>query len=185
MDAALSRAEQARPTYPEVGRTRDALDGADLPPGWDHLDVTGEVGVGRDALEAAAATVLGWGMHRGAGLTVTASAPRADVGVTVVAGIGVGPLRLAAPCRVVWTLDEPDRRGFGYATLPGHPEVGEEAFVVTMDAAKVVRVRVLAVSRPGPWYVRAVAPVVPLAQRVAARRYVAAVRRSVPERLRA
>jgi uncharacterized protein (UPF0548 family) len=36
----------------------------------------------------------------------------------------LGPIRV--PCRVVYVLDEPERRGFAYGTLPGHPESGEE-----------------------------------------------------------
>jgi uncharacterized protein (UPF0548 family) len=37
---------------------------------------------------------------------------------------------VAAPWRVVYVTDEPDRFGFGFGcgTRPGHPEAGEEAF---------------------------------------------------------
>lgn len=48
----------------------------------------------------------------------------------VLPGVGAGPLRLRAPCRVVYTVTESRRRGFAYGTLPGHPECGEEAFVI-------------------------------------------------------
>jgi uncharacterized protein (UPF0548 family) len=34
---------------------------------------------------------------------------------------------------VVWTVDEPNRIGFGYGTLQGHPESGEESFVVSRE----------------------------------------------------
>ena len=34
------------------------------------------------------------------------------------------------PCRIVWVVDEPDAFGFGYGTLRGHPDEGEESFVV-------------------------------------------------------
>jgi hypothetical protein len=40
---------------------------------------------------------------------------------------------LPVPCRVVWTVDEPDRIGFTYGTLQGHPAAGEESFVVTRE----------------------------------------------------
>jgi uncharacterized protein (UPF0548 family) len=33
------------------------------------------------------------------------------------------------PVRVVAVADLPDRRGFAYDTLPGHPVTGEEAFI--------------------------------------------------------
>ncbi len=42
----------------------------------------------------------------------------------------VGPISAVAVCRIVAVVDEPDRYGFAYGTLPGHPERGEEAFVV-------------------------------------------------------
>lgn len=45
-------------------------------------------------------------------------------------GIGAGILTPNAPCQVVYVLDEPDRQGFAYGTLPGQPESGEEAFVI-------------------------------------------------------
>ena len=38
--------------------------------------------------------------------------------------VHLGPVR--APCRVVYVVDEPDRRGFAYGTLPGHPEIDGE-----------------------------------------------------------
>ena len=37
-------------------------------------------------------------------------------------GVGVGPMRLWAPCRVVWVIDEPRRYGYGYGT--GYPSYG-------------------------------------------------------------
>ena len=47
--------------------------------------------------------------------------------------VHLGPVR--APCRVVYVVDEPDRRGFAYGTLPGHAESGEELFLVRYDPA--------------------------------------------------
>ncbi len=54
-------------------------------------------------------------------------------------------------------MDEPDRAGFGYGTLPGHPEVGEEAFLVTR-AGDGVWFEVTAFSRPARWYIHAAGP---------------------------
>ena len=181
LQAVLARSLAAAPGYPDRGATRAAaLDGAPLPAGWNHLQHTGAVGRGPADLEVAGECIRRWGLHRGAGLTVAASADRADVGVTVVAGIGAGPVRVAAPCRVLWTTDDAGRddvRGFGYGTLPGHPETGEEAFVARLDPDGVVRVTVLAFSRPASWYARAGGPLTRLAQAMAARAYVRAVRR--------
>lgn len=179
MDEVLQRSLSAVPTFDEVGLTRPAvLDGAPLPTGWNHLVLSRPVGRGRAAFEAAAECVLAWGMHRGAGIRVRAEASRAVQGTTMVSGIGVGPLRISAPCRVVWTVDEPDRRGFGYATLPGHPERGEEAFLVALAPDGTVTFTVAAFSRPALWWSRLAGPVVVLLQHVAARAYTWSVRRA-------
>jgi uncharacterized protein (UPF0548 family) len=85
---------------------------------------------------------------------------------------------LDIPCRVVWAVDEPDRRGFGYGTLPGHPESGEESFVVSLrpDGAVVYELR--AFSRLATPFSRLGAPVSRRVQTLALDRYVAAVRRA-------
>ena len=49
--------------------------------------------------------------------------------------------------------------GFAYGTLPGHPENGEEAFVVSMSPDQVVRFEIQAFSRPGGPLVRLVGPI--------------------------
>jgi uncharacterized protein (UPF0548 family) len=43
-------------------------------------------------------------------------------GAVVMLGLGIGSLRLQAPCRVVYMVDESRRRGFAYGTLAGHRE---------------------------------------------------------------
>ena len=70
-----------------------------------------------------------WGMQRGSGLRVQPSSELVTAGTVVVVKIGF----LKAPCRVVYVVDEPHVRGFAYGTLPGHPESGEERFVVRHD----------------------------------------------------
>ncbi|AXI76430.1 DUF1990 family protein [Peterkaempfera bronchialis] len=153
-------------TYPEVGATA----AGPLPPGYHHLRHRTLLGHGRDVLEAAGEAVLTWRMHRAAGAGVRAQAGRAAPGVTVEVSLGVGPLRLTAPCRVVWTVGEPDRIGFAYGTLDGHPEQGEESFVVRMGDDKAVWFAVTAFSRPARWFSRAAGPAVPVAQKLYARR---------------
>ena len=154
-------------TYPDVGATAQSL-----PAGYDHYRESAEIGEGRDRFEAAAEAVMGWAMQRGTGLGVTASCPRAEPGATVV--IGRGPLR--APCRVVYVVDESDRRGFAYGTLPGHPESGEELFIVRFDpATAAVHAEVTAFSRPGTWWSKAAAPLTRVFARLMIKRYLRAV----------
>jgi uncharacterized protein (UPF0548 family) len=160
-------------TYPEVGATRDDS----LPRGYHPLTRRVAVGAPED-FAAAADFVLGFGLQRGAGLQVTASTRVAAVGTEVVMGVRYGPVRLLAPARVVLVLDEPDRRGFAYGTLPGHPECGEELFVVERDGSATWLV-IRAFSRPGRWYTRLAGPVGRLLQRRTTERYVGALRRGL------
>jgi uncharacterized protein (UPF0548 family) len=175
-DAAGAQARWASAglTYDRPGATRDEV----LPAGYDHVDLDGRIGRGRAAFERAAEGLLTWKMHTGAGLRVAAaSADRAAPDVLVLLRAGLGRFSIMIPCRVVYTVDDPDHRGFAYGTLPGHPERGEEAFTVRLTPDGEVRARVRAFSRPATLLARAGGPVTRLAQRYAARRYVRALRR--------
>jgi uncharacterized protein (UPF0548 family) len=168
LEALLRRAVTQGPTYPEVGATRPAvLAGASLPDGYHHLRYQRLIGSGRSAFEAAGDSVLGWGTHRGVGFELRATSPRVVAGDSVAFRIGRGRLGVLASCRVVWTVDTVDKCGFGYGTLPDHPETGEEAFVVSTDSAGRVWVEIVAFSNPGRWYSRLGAPAVPVMQRLA------------------
>lgn len=152
-------------TYTEVGATA----AAQLPPGYDHLSVSTQIGTGRKRFEEAADAVMHWGMQRGAGLRVQASSDAAEISTIVVVRM-LGVLR--APCRVVYVVDEPDARGFAYGTLPGHPESGEERFAVRFDpTTSGVYAEVSAFSRPGTWWSKIGRPAVRLAQPIIAKRY--------------
>lgn len=156
-------------TYDRPGATRDGT----LPAGYDHLDVEQRIGAGRDAFERAVDGLFTWRMHQRAGLRlVRVSAARAAPGVVVV--VRAGPVRI--PCRVVYTIDDPDEQGFGYGSLPGHPFTGEELFAVRLTADGEVRARVRAFSRPVMPLARLGGPVTPVIQRLAARRYVSSLR---------
>src|SRR5436305_14898425 len=102
-------------TYSEVGAT----DGP-LPAGYHYVQKSGVIGRGRRRFEEAADEGMRWGMLRGAGLRVEATTEVATVGSEVL--VRLGPVK--APCRVVYVVDEPDNRGFGYGRLPGHAEPG-------------------------------------------------------------
>ncbi|MEV6637208.1 DUF1990 domain-containing protein [Actinoplanes sp. NPDC051470] len=144
-------------TYPQVGATRDA----DLPAGFHHL--TRSVPI--SDFERVAGALMSWSIHRRAFLTI--SAPPPTPGLTVVMRLAF----LTIPCRVVYVVDEPGRRGFAYGTLPGHPESGEELFLVTRT-----RFEIRAFSRPATRLARAGGPLTRVAQSLATNRYLAAAR---------
>ena len=86
-------------------------------------------------------------------------------------------LGITAPCRVVYVIDEPARRGFAYGTLRGHPESGEESFVVSIDEEGQVLFTVRAFTRPGTLLARVSGPVGRIVQHLITERYVRAMRR--------
>lgn len=161
----------ARLTYPEVGATQ-----AELPPGYDHVRHRATVGRGMTEFAAAATLLMTWEMHRRSGLTVESSSPRAAVGEVVRLGVRLGPATVLAPGRVVSVIDEARRQGFAYGTLPGHPEQGEESFVLSLLDDETVELAVVAFSRPAVWWSRAGAPVSRWVQRRITARYLAALR---------
>lgn len=159
--------EQLSLTYSEVGATA-----GELPAGYRHTRASAVIGTGRDRFDQAAADVLKWGMQRGAGLRVQATSDAAAVGTELIVRLGPVP----APCRVVYVLDEADRRGFAYGTLAGHPESGEELFSVRYDpATDDVHAEVVAFSRPATWWSRLGGPLTRLLQRVVTRRYLTGI----------
>ena len=154
-------------TYPEVGATARTL-----PSGYRHIRREYRIGSGRDRFEHAAEAVMRYGMLRGAGLQVAATTDVARVGTDVLGRLGP----FIAPCRVVYVVEKPDRRGFAYGSLPGHGVSGEEMFGVRYDPAdESVHAEVVAFSRPATWWSRVGAPVASLIQRVVTRRYLSAV----------
>ena len=148
-------------TYPEAGATRDGR----LPRGYHRLHHRMPVADTPEAFDRAREAVLTFAMHRGAGARIRAvpvsgawssgrrgepediGPERAAPGVRLT--VTLGPFTV--PCQVVYVIDEPDRAGFGYGTLPGHQESGEEAFHVERDATGRVWLRVTAFSRPARW----------------------------------
>ena len=158
-------------TYREVGMTA-----GDLPEGYHHLTRRVLIGYGRQLFTDAGDAVQHWQVQVRAGLSVSASAPAAAPGAVVILGLGIGPVQFKAPCRVVYAVDEPCRRGFAYGTLPGHPESGEEAFVVEHHDDDAVSFTVTAFSRPATRLARMAGPLGPMVQRRITARYL----RSVP-----
>ncbi|MFJ3637837.1 DUF1990 family protein [Streptomyces sp. NPDC090112] len=149
-------------TYDEVGATLSGLH----PPGFHALLVRTRVGSGSAHFRLTAEAVLTWRMHQAVGVRIDAEDERAAAGSRVL--VSLGPVR--APCRVVWTVDSDRSAGFAYGTLPGHPECGEEAFVVEREADDTVWLTVTAFSRPAVWWARAGGPITRSLQRAYARR---------------
>lgn len=85
--------------------------------------------------------------------------------------IPFGPVRVSAPVRVVYVVDEPTRKGFAYGTLGGHPENGEEAWILDRASDGSVWLTIRAFSRPATVWWWLVYPVLRIAQATYTRRY--------------
>lgn len=165
LDGTLREAARLDVTYSHVGSTMD--------PAFAGYSRTVELG--QDTFEAAVEGLRTWVCHRGIGASVHPAGAPIAVGTTLLVVLPVGPVRLLVPTRIVAVVDEPDRFGFAYGTLPGHPERGEEAFLIERhpDGRTTATIRVLA---EGAWLIaRLAAPAVWRLQRVALNRYLAAL----------
>lgn len=138
-------------------------------------EITTIIGRGDSVWERAKREVLRWGVKTASGFVVDSPGPvtpRQRVIVTA----RVLTATVVEPVEVVAVVEETDRVGFAYRTLPGHPVSGEEAFIVHRDGDEV-RLTVRSLTRPAPqqpW--RALYPLLRIAQLVARRRYLRALR---------
>jgi uncharacterized protein (UPF0548 family) len=164
------RLSAAELTYREAGQTAGRL-----PPGYHHLRRSVAAGSGDGTFEDATRALFGWQVHLRAGLRVTAPAATVQPGGVVLLGVGAGPLRVSAPCRVVYMVDEPHRRGFAYGTLPGHPESGEEAFVIEQHKDGTVAFAITAFSTAATLLARAAGPAGRAIQGIDTARYLRAL----------
>lgn len=91
--------------------------------------------------------------------------------------LGVGPAAVRIPCRVAYVVDEPTRRGFAYGTLPGHPESGEELFVLRQHGEGTLTIEISAFSRPATRLAKLGGPLTRRVQQAMTTRYLRALDR--------
>jgi uncharacterized protein (UPF0548 family) len=170
-------------TYDEVAATARP---DQLPEGYHRVHATRVVGEGDEAFAAAVDGIRRWQLHRRQGYRVAPDDPPIEVGTVVAVDVPLAAgVHLIATCRIAWVVDEPDRFGFGYGTLPIHPESGEEAFVVERGnphgAMGAVRLAVAAFSRPRHPLVRLAGPMARRQQARATQGYLDALATHVRE----
>jgi uncharacterized protein (UPF0548 family) len=159
----IAELRAARLTYPEVGRTS-----SDPPPGYRTFRRTTTLPATID-FDTAAQDLFHWQVQRRAGLRAAASSETIAPGAVVVLRFGWLPVR--APCRVIYVVNELRCRGFAYGTLPGHPETGEEAFILDLRDDGEATFTICAFSRPATAVAKLVGPLGRAAQDLMTRRY--------------
>ena len=169
----LSAAAGDSPSYPEVGATQDAI----LPSGYRHDRRERRIG-DPEVFDRAALGLRHWAAHDGAGVRIFPRDRPVTTDLTILALFQFGPTEMIAPCRIVRVIDDVNEFGFAYATLPGHPERGEEAFTVERRGDGTY-FEITAFSRPEERLVRFVAPFARAVQVAVTNRYVEALARYV------
>lgn len=145
----------------------------DWPPSDAHYrrpEISAIVGNGDAVWEHATHEVLRWGVKTASGFAVDMPGP-VEPGDRVLVTARVLAITVVEPVEVVAVIEEADRVGFAYRTLPGHPVTGEEAFIVHRDG-NLVRLTVRSLTRPAPqqpWH--GLYPLLRIAQQIARRRY--------------
>jgi uncharacterized protein (UPF0548 family) len=131
------------------------------------------------AWDAARSALLEWGVKTRSGFAVepAGGGRRVEQGADFWPVVSVGPVAVREPVRVVALVDRPDRCGFAYGTLSGHPVSGEESFVLHRTPDGKVFLTLRSLTRPAPrgaW--RVAFPALLIAQRFYRRRYLRALR---------
>lgn len=164
-------------TYSDVWATArpDLLDNP--PRGFRPMVREALLGHGQQTFAHAADETMRFGIQRRSGLRVIRRAGLADGDSPVREG-DIALLRLTGPLavapiavRIVAVIDEPRRRGFVYGTRRGHPESGEESFVVEWRTDDTVWLEIRAFSRPAHPVLWLGYPLLCLLQEIYTRRY--------------
>jgi len=167
----LAKAKAADLSYPEAGATRDSP----LPAGYRLDRYERQLASDETVFERAVEALRVWKAHAGAGVEIVPNDARVTVGATVLLLIKTVGFWAAAPCRVVYVVDEPNRFSFAYGTLPGHPEQGEAAMIVERNEIEGVVFRIVSFSRTVDPLARLGSPITRLIQRHVTNSYVQAL----------
>jgi uncharacterized protein (UPF0548 family) len=156
-------------TYDEVDRP------VAVPPvGYAHFSRTHQIAASTD-FGVAGRALMTWQVQARSGLRIFASSLEVEPGAVVIMRLGVGVVALSIPCRVVDVIDEPDSQGFSYGSLPGHPESGEESFLLQRTPGGVTTFTVSAFSRPASRLAKLGGPLTTAVQRFMTDRYLHAL----------
>jgi len=152
----LGRAKNKPLTYDAVGMS---LGQVPAPDGFREYTASRVVGTGDEAFRNIGYALMHWDVHRAAGLFVQPDVNVVREGDAVSVAVHSAPfLSAVGCCRVVEVIATGRSIGFAYGTLPGHPSLGEESFILTHRDDDQVELAIHAFSRPAIWYVKLAGP---------------------------
>lgn len=156
-------------SYDEAGATK-SLNNSGGPAGYtlDHNRV--QLGSGGEIYRRAVEAVKQWRQFELGWVTLVPHGVKVETGAVVAVKARAGGVWSVNACRVVYVLDEAERFGFAYGTLPDHIERGEERFLIEWQKDDdSVWYDILAFSRPRHPLVRAGFPYARMLQKRFAR----------------
>jgi uncharacterized protein (UPF0548 family) len=101
--------------------------------------------------------------------------PYVSAGMTAVMIFPIGPFKVRAPVKVVYTIDEPDRVGFAYGTRHGHPSKAEQLQYVEREQDGSVWLTIRSISAPSSGRFRLTTTLLRATQKRYARRFLTAL----------
>lgn len=165
-------------TYDNVGATLSADQEGFPPSGYRGYHARIRLGSGELTWSRTCHAVMNWGIHHKAQIEVRTQyasfSPLAE-GDDVVLRLRLGPFGVSAPVRVISVMYEENTRGFSYGTLPGHPERGEEAFIVRHQDDDSVWLELRSFSRPSNLFWKLASPAGRVVQSLISQRYLNAL----------
>lgn len=171
LESLLRAAAAGAVTYPHTGSSLRS----DPRPGGQPRRSVAHIGSGRAPFQAACDGLRHWAPHAAFGARVHPPDAPIEAGTTVLVVLPFGPFEVVAPNRIVEVVDVPQAFGFAYGTLAGHPECGEESFVVRIDDEGSVTAAVTIDATAGTWLTRMAGPLGRAVQDLAVRRYLAGI----------
>lgn len=130
-------------TYSSVGATASSC-----PPGFQHDHARFRLGSGQQTFANARAALRHWKQFDLGWAHAYPDDTPIESDQTVAVVFHLFGLWGLCSARIVYVVDEPNRFGFAYGTLPGHVEYGEERFLAEIDDDGNVWYDVRAFSRP-------------------------------------
>lgn len=149
----LKRQSRLDFTYADVGATAAWGDDPSPPRGYHFDRARMALGSGSETFQSATDALRRWRQFEVGWAEVTPADTPLEPGKIVAVRARVLGLWTLHACRIAYAIDDEQnsirRFGFGYGTLPGHAETGEERFLVTWDLrTDVVAYEVAAFVRP-------------------------------------
>ena len=166
----LKRVSRLNPTYSQIGVT--------LHPQARREQRRVVLGSGEDTFKRTRTALRGWATHQSLWLRLYPDEQPPTEGQTVLVLLRLAGICLAFGCRIVRVIDEPRRYGFAYGSLPGHPERGEELFLLEWHTDGAVTFTLRAHSQPANWLYRLGRPFGELMRLLGTRQYLGAMRRA-------